>query len=402
MKLLVVLESHFYVDQNGEVWCDRVIDYNFLKRYLNVFEEVIVCGRTDKENDDKYKLKVTGKNVSFYKLPNFYGIKGLLTNYFKINKLLKKYVKDVDAVLYRVPTPLSLFTYKQVLRCNKVLAIEFMISADKMVEGKGLVNKIINDSINNIAKKICLKANGVSYVTEYTLQQKYPCKAIIQRSNSESYFTASYSTIELDKKNINKQQWNKNNKPKVFHIIHTGYMDTYRKGQHILIKSLKKIRDNGYDVDLTLIGDGNKKKEFEKLAKDLNVYDYVNFLGLVKDKKIIFENLSKSHILAFPTEAEGLPRTIIEAMASGLPCISSPVDGIPELLDKEYLVNCNDINGYSQKIMYLIDNWEKMIKIGESNYNKAKMYEKTILDRKRNEFYINIYNLCKKNRNVRK
>lgn len=45
MKLMVVLEHRFYEYPNGEIYSERVIDYDFLKRYLNVFEEVIVCGR---------------------------------------------------------------------------------------------------------------------------------------------------------------------------------------------------------------------------------------------------------------------------------------------------------------------------------------------------------------------
>ena len=46
MKALIVLENHFYVDNENKVWCDRVVDYNYLKRYLNVFESIIIAGRT--------------------------------------------------------------------------------------------------------------------------------------------------------------------------------------------------------------------------------------------------------------------------------------------------------------------------------------------------------------------
>ncbi len=394
MKLLLILESHFYVDNNGEVWCDRVVDYNFLKRYMSTFSEIIVCGRTDDSNKEKYKLKVSGQNVSFRKLPNFYGIKGLIKNLFKIRKLIGEYIDEADAVLYRVPTPLSLFTYKEVLKRNKVLGVEFMISADKMIEGKGLIKDFLNKRIDNIAKDICKKANGVSYVTEYVLQQKYPSQSLLKGKETKEFFTASYSTIELDKSNLELRNWRIDDVPKKYKLIHTGFMDTYRKGQDILIRAVKTLIDDGYNIELTLIGDGKKRQEFENLSHELGIEENVIFLGSVKDKQRIFNCLKESHLLVFPTESEGLPRTIIEAMAVGLPCVSSPVDGIVELLDENYLVENRTPEAYSKKIKELLSNWEKMIQAGNENYNKALKYEKSILDSRRQSFYKKLSDLA--------
>ncbi|MBQ7140956.1 MAG: glycosyltransferase family 4 protein [Bacilli bacterium] len=401
MKILLILESHFYMDENGDVFCDRVVDYNFLKRYLSIFSEVIVCGRTDENNNGSYKLKINGDRVKFKKLPNFYGIKGLLFNLLKIKKLINLYVDEADVVLYRVPTPLSIFTYNEVLKKKKVLGVEFMISADKMIEGSGIIKKICNKLIDRIAKKICKKANGVSYVTDYVLQTKYPCKSIIDKNETDEYFSANYSTIELQKKDIVAQKWEKDYKPNVYKIIHTGFMDTYRKGQDILIKASKILIDKGYNIDVTLIGDGKKRNEFEKLANDLKISNKIHFIGSLKDKDKIFEYLRDSHLLVFPTEAEGLPRTIIEGMASGLPCISSPVDGIIELIDSKYLVNTRSSEEYAKAISFLLDNWDLMIELGNKNYEKAKKYEKSLLDKKRQAFYEKLSNLALKRKNMR-
>lgn len=396
MNALVILENHFFLDKNNEVWCDRIIDYNYLKRYLNVFEKVTVCGRAIEEEDNvkqgNYKLLVTGKDVNFKKLPNFYGIKGLIINYFKMKKMLKKYLKEVDCVIYRAPTPISLFTYNIVLKSKKVLGVEFMFNANKMIEGSNLISKVINKYISFLAKRLCMKANGVSYVTECTLQKIYPCKAITE-GESKNYFTASYSTIELEKEEIIPMNWQSNNKPKTFHIIHVGYMDNLRKGQDVLIKAFKKVRDYGYNVTLTLIGDGKKRKYFEQLVEELDLSEYVKFEGLIKDKNIIFSKLRKSHLLVFPTEAEGLPRTIIEAMASGLPCISSPVDGIPELLNEEFLVDCGDVNGYANKIIEILSDWNRMIDISKNNNLVSCKYIKERLEERRNTFYNKIKSL---------
>lgn len=400
MKLLLVLENHFYIDENGTVWCNRVVDYDFLKRYLKVFKEVVVCGRATKEKNSDYKLKVTGERVSFAPIKDFYGAFGLIKNFFSLKKSLKKYIKDVDCVIFRAPTPLSVFTYNEVLKQDKPLGIEFMIAADKMFDGDSFLKRILNSYIVRIAKKLCMKANGVSYVTNHVLQDEYPCQAIINGESSE-YFTESYSTIDLNDNDFCKMKWNIEKKPKTIRIIHTGYMDTYRKGQDTLIKAVKKVYDEGFDISLTLIGDGKKRTEFEKMVEKLELSQIVTFKGMIKDKKTILKLLSDSHLMVFPTHSEGLPRTLIEAMAVGLPCISSPVDGVPELLDDDLLVNYDDIDGYKEKIIELISDWKYMTQLSEKNYNKALEYNKKNLDKKRTSFYEKLSKLSKIKNNIK-
>lgn len=396
MKALIVLENHFFMDKQKNIWCDRIIDYNFLKRYLDVFDSIAVMGRCTRVFDNiDDKLLVSGENVDFFELPDFVGAIGLIKNLSKIKKILRNAIEVTDCVIYRAPTHISLFTYKEVLKKNKPLALEFMMSADKMIEGNSIIKNVLNNLIEKIAKKMCKEANGVSYVTEKTLQEKYPCNAILNGETDE-YFTESYSTIELEEKYMKSKVWKLNEKPSEYKIIHTGYMDSYRKGQHTLIKALKVVKDKGYNVKLTLVGDGNKKEEFEDLVKKLDLEKNVEFTGLIKNKQEIFSKLQESHLLVFPTEAEGLPRTIIEAMAVGLPCISSPVDGVVELLPEEYLVKYDDFNGYAKKIMELLDDWEKMIKVSNNNFNVAKKYEKNKLDVKRKNFYSKIRKLVDK------
>lgn len=387
MKALIVLENHFYLDDNKNVWCDRIVDYNYLQRYLNVFDEITVTGRTQIiEKIKERKLLVSGENISFVPLPDFKGAKGLILNIFKLKKIIKREIGNCDCAIYRAPTHLSLFTYKEVIKQNKILALEFMMAANKMFDGNSFLKKIFNKLIDRKAKKMCLQANGVSYVTDYILQKKYPCRAI-KEPNNRKYFTESYSSIDLSKEMYYEQKWNKDDEPKLFKIIHTGYMDSYRKGQDILIKAIKIVVEKGYNVNLVLIGDGEKRLEFEELVKKNKLENIVFFTGLIKEKSLILQYLRTSHFLVFPTQSEGLPRTLIEGMSQGLVCISSPVDGIPELLEEEFLIDYADIDGYANKIIELINNWSNCCNISKRNYKKSLNYEKTVLERRRNNFY---------------
>lgn len=397
MTAMILLEYHFIAGNDGKIYCNRVIDYNYLKRYLSVFDDIILVGRLSKENGDcSDKLLVSGENVKFVPLEEFVGIKGIIKNYRKIMKTIKNVIPQVSCVIMRAPNHLSLITYRLFKRKKIPFALEFNIAANKFIEKDSLLGNIINKFVVKEAKKMCLTANGVAYVTEEILQKTYPCRALLEPDN-KNYFTASYSTIELDDKMRKKQNWS--SKPKVFNIIHTGYMDSYRKGQVVLIKAISEVIKMGItNIHVTLVGDGQKRKEFEGVVNNYNLTDFFSFTGLIKRREDLTKILAKQHFFVFPTQSEGLPRSIIEAMSVGLVCLSSPVDGVPELLEEEMLIDYNDYLGYANKIVELINDFEKMKEISNLNYRKVEKYRKEILDRKRKKFYLQLKELSKNRR----
>ena len=105
--------------------------------------------------------------------------------------------------------------------------------------------------------------------------------------------------------------------------------------------------------------------------------------------------LDNSDVFVFPTKAEGLPRCVIEAMAKGLPVVSTPVSGIPELLDMQYLVDYADVAALAEKIKQIITNKEVYEAASRSNFCKALEYEASVLQLRRDEFYKNLRSLVK-------
>ena len=135
------------------------------------------------------------------------------------------------------------------------------------------------------------------------------------------------------------------------------------------------------------MGGGFYKEYYENMAEELGVSKWVTFTGNIGDKGEIRRLLSKADIFVFPTHTEGLPRVLIEAMACSLPCISTPVGGIPELLEPSYLLDHNDAEGFADKIIELITHPEERKRQSERNYQKALEYEYEALNRRRKEYY---------------
>lgn len=97
-----------------------------------------------------------------------------------------------------------------------------------------------------------------------------------------------------------------------------------QKAQADLIRAIHEI---DHPLRVQFVGDGDSRAAHEALATQMGVRDRIDFLGVRPD---IPEILAQSHIFALPTNWEGFPLTILEAMRSGLPVVASDVGGVAE------------------------------------------------------------------------
>ncbi|HUP39542.1 MAG TPA: glycosyltransferase family 4 protein [Vicinamibacterales bacterium] len=103
-----------------------------------------------------------------------------------------------------------------------------------------------------------------------------------------------------------------------------------RKGHDTLLRSLVLVRNAGVDVTMLIVGDGHVRPAMEALGQELGFGDgRVQFLGRRSD---IDQLLADADFFVLPSDIEGLPLSILEAMAHGLPIIASDIGGIPELI----------------------------------------------------------------------
>lgn len=390
VTVFLVVETHFYKDKQGNIWGKRVVDYNFLKRYLQVFDEVCLCGRCRAiEKVNPSFLKVNGENVKFFELPDCRGIKQTLFCLRDIYKSLDKYIMVCDCAIIRFPTLITMIAFSKVYR-KLPIGLELMISAHDMIIGESFFVKLLNRILESVVKKMCLMANGVAYVTEWYLQKIYPSYSI-KHPESKEHFHGSYSTVELETCNYHEKKWNKEEKPSEIQMISIGYMDDQRKGQNKIIKALFCLKKQGLKFRMRFVGDGKMLVKYKEMVEQLGLSDCVEFTGAITDRKKIDFYLEKSHLFLYFSKAEGIPRVMIEAMAAGLPCLSNPVDGIVEILPRDCYFLSENPEEMSKKILEMCSDWNNMIQQSSINYQTAQKFRKDILNAKRVAFYTKLY-----------
>lgn len=149
----------------------------------------------------------------------------------------------------------------------------------------------------------------------------------------------------------------------------------HRKGTYDLIKAFKKVLENHHDTKLILAGDG-EVDECKKLVNSLGLDNSVEFLGWVGLKRKR-ELLNSSKIFVLPSHQESFPLTILEAMSTRLPIISTFVGGIPEEIENNVsglLINAGDIEALTTNILKLLDDSSLCDTIGQSGRERYLKY----------------------------
>lgn len=146
-----------------------------------------------------------------------------------------------------------------------------------------------------------------------------------------------------------------------------------RKNYNVAVRSIAKA--NNKLLQYYICGCGPEEEALKRLAIDLGISEQVHFLGFRTDIK---ELLSAMDVFLFTTKQEGLPRSMMEAMASGLPCVVSRIRGNTDLIDNSYggfLCDTNDVSGYADKLNLLASDKNMRIQMGNNNLCSIHKFE---------------------------
>ena len=161
MNLLLVADGHYYRTSDGTVYVDSVYDYNFYKRYLNVFEHVYAAVRiTAIDSAPSGKKVSSGADITFLDLPPYTGPFQYAEKYFSILKRVKEICRMADCAIFRIPAATSNLFCKQYLKTKKPFAVELVIDPwENFAPGttSNPLRPLIRYKWTKLVKDMCMK-----------------------------------------------------------------------------------------------------------------------------------------------------------------------------------------------------------------------------------------------------
>lgn len=291
---------------------------------------------------------------------------------FAIKSLLKftNKAKDSDIVHIHMSSRGSFYRkslfVKKAYKMNKKIIIH--------IHGSEF-QKFYKNECNSIQKKyvqnILNKSNKVIALSE---EWKYILSEIVEHNKVNVLYNSIEIKSVVDNKNYEEKK-----------VLFLGRIGK-RKGVYDILEVAPRIISNHPNVKFIIAGDG-EVDNVKSLCKDIGIENNVTILGWTSgDEKT--KLLSEATVYLLPSYNEGMPISILEAMAYKLPIISTNIGGIPQLVTNNiegYLFNAGNLNEL-ESILNNVLSSEKLRKtLGENSFNKVEK-----------EFNIekNIYRLC--------
>lgn len=146
------------------------------------------------------------------------------------------------------------------------------------------------------------------------------------------------------------------------------------KGLPILLESLAILKVEYPDISLTVVGDGEDRKNLEEMTLKLGLSQNVDFVGY-KSQTEVRKYFQQTDVFVMSSFAEGIPVVLMEAMAAGVPVVATQIAGISELVEdgiSGYLVPPGDSNLLTIRIAELIKDCELRTKFGTAGRAKVE------------------------------
>jgi glycosyltransferase involved in cell wall biosynthesis len=157
-------------------------------------------------------------------------------------------------------------------------------------------------------------------------------------------------------------------------ILYVGRL-TELKCVDVLLRAFRIVQGRVPGAELKIIGDGELADSLRELARQLGLKN-VDFMGNV-GRDDVAKSMHESSVLVLPSKSEGFPLVIPEAMASGLPVITTAVKGLPEIVkdgENGYLVPPHDHEQLADRIIRLLGDSGARKRMCANNIKEAEKY----------------------------
>lgn len=369
---IIIFTGMVFKKKKNEYYCSgalgRYVDELSLK-YERMYLCVPVQEVTNDEEVNDYKIKST--KIIIQELPVYKGFVGALKRKKSITNSIKLFSSEWNGVIYvRWPVPFSYTLFKIAKKRNLPICFHLVGDTKAIVSQgdkyRGLIKllAVLYANVNELLMKKMLK-KSVALVNGSGLRRLY------QKNKSNRIKEIRTSTFKKDEIYYKEDRLSQEN----IKLLYVGYM-RHEKGIPFLIDAIKDLINEGYNISLTLVGDGDKLQNYRTYAQTLGIDKNVSFKGHIPLGNELLEKYRENDIFILPSISEGTPRVLIEAMANGAIVIATNTGGIPYTIKNEFnglLVEPKSSEALKMAILRVIEDKGLRQSLLENGYQFAEM-----------------------------
>jgi glycosyltransferase involved in cell wall biosynthesis len=319
----------------------------------------IASNITDPINQDLLKLGCNIYNVDFQRSitdsRNYFA-------YCELKRLINKNKYDV----VHTHTPIASFYVRLACRLKKNIKVIYTAHGFHFYKGAPIINWFVFFPIEKYLSRytdIIITINR----EDYNRARKFKNSKVVMIPGI-GFDYIGFRAANIDRSKKRKELGIPES---AFIVLSVGELNN-NKNHKTIIKAISKINNN--NIYYIICGRGPNKSKLKSYAANAGIRDRLLLLGQRKDIK---EICRVSDVFAFPSKREGLGISALEAMASGLPIVTSNVHGIIDYsIDKVtgFIYKPNDVNGFACGIERLANDNNLRVVFGKNNAIAAKKY----------------------------
>lgn len=336
MRLAIVYHRPFFRDAGGALWEAEGSFSRYVEALARRVDEVVLCVPARRHPFGSEAYRLSADNVSLYPLPFFDRLPAFYAALPRMLLRLWRGLPSWDVVNLRVPTPLGIYAYGFARLRGRPL---FLLVVGDLA---GVASSVRVDNPKRALYRVYLSVedwlqdrmvDGVpSFVNGQALYRTY------NRPGRRVLLTTTSTISEADVTDRPADRALPAASP--IKLLCVSRVDP-RKGLRYLPAALADLVGRGHDVRLTVVGPivgrlgADEQARVLRDATRLGVGERISFVGSRTLPRVL--EMAKEHdLFVLPTlPGEGVPRVLIEAMASGLPIVASDVAGVPTVISHE-------------------------------------------------------------------
>lgn len=362
-----------------------------MKKIMFMIESMVVGGAEKAlinivNNLDKTKYDVTVLSMFKYSVYDGYD--------YKFNEMFNKGVKVKYLIDNNNKIKYKLFSYLY-NKIPKNLTYKYFIKEKYDLEVafyEGFPTVFLSNSINKQSKKIAwlhtdsknafghLDKNEINEIKK--IYSKYDSIVGVSNSVTDSFkniigneekLITKYNIVET--KNIiekSKEDVNNSLVNKKFKMITIGRVIPV-KGYDRLLKCVKRLKNEGFDFELWVVGDGSEKCELQKYIKDNNLQNIVKLLGFQSNP---YKYLRHCDLFVCSSIAEGFSTVATEALVLGKPIVTTNCSGMKELFGENEcgIITENNIESLYEGLRAVLDDEDLFNHFKEEAIKRSKFF----------------------------